>query len=141
MFQAKTTQDTRPFFFETWEKHKRGQPLTPLEEQLLDVILTHPEYHEMFENPERSAHRPYFAELGETNPFLHMGLHLAIRDQVSTNRPHGIQKIYDTLAKRMHPLHVEHKLMHCLEDCLWTAQKNNTMPDEATYLKACLNLI
>ncbi len=141
MFQAKNLQDTRPFFFETWEKHKKAEPLTPLEAQLLDVMLAHPEYHEVFENPECSSGRAYFTELGETNPFLHMGLHLAVREQVSTNRPPGIQKAYEQLAALMPPLEAEHKLMCCLEDCLWTAQKNNTIPDESAYLKACLALI
>ena len=142
MFQEKNIQDTRPFFFDTWEKHKRSKPLTPLEAQLIDVILAHPEYHAVLDNPKLATDRTYFAGLGETNPFLHMGLHLAIREQITTNRPHGISKVYETLSARLKaPLEAEHKLMHCLEDCLWLAQQNNTLPDEAVYLHACQALI
>ncbi len=141
MFQAENTQDTRPFFFDTWEKHKESKPLTPLETQLIDVILSHPEYHAMLDNPKLAADRTYFAELGETNPFLHMGLHLAVREQIATNRPHGITHAFNTLKTHLKaPLEAEHKIMRCLEDCLWLAQQNNAMPDEAAYLKACLAL-
>ncbi|MCH9755918.1 MAG: DUF1841 family protein [Gammaproteobacteria bacterium] len=142
MFQAENVQDTRPFFFDTWEKHKHAKPLTPLETQLLDVILAHPEYHAVLDNPSLAANRTYFAELGDANPFLHMGLHLALREQISTNRPQGINNAYKTLSTRLKsPLEAEHQLMRCLEDCLWRAQQNNTMPDEAAYLAECLKLI
>ncbi|MCH9689746.1 MAG: DUF1841 family protein [Gammaproteobacteria bacterium] len=139
MFQAENVQDTRPFFFETWAKYKQSQPLTPLEDQLIDVILAHPEYHVVLDNPKRTADKTYFAELGMSNPFLHMGLHLAVRDQVKTNRPPGIQSAYNTLSSQLKaPLEAEHQLMQCLEDCLWRAQQHNTMPDESAYLQACL---
>lgn len=142
MFQASSVQDTRPFFFETWEKHLQKKPLTPLETQILDVMLAHPEYHTMLENPALASDRAYFETLGETNPFLHMGLHLALREQVGTNRPPGIADIYQTLSKRLkNPLEAEHQMMACLADCLYFAQQQNTMPDEAAYLKACQALI
>ncbi|MDF1645762.1 MAG: DUF1841 family protein [Legionellaceae bacterium] len=142
MSQTQNIQDTRPFFFETWEKHKQFKPLTPLEEQLLDVILAHPEYHAILDSPNLTANRSYFADLGETNPFLHMGLHLAVREQISTNRPNGITEAFQSLKKRFKaPLEAEHELMQCLENCLWHAQQNNAMPDEAAYLAACLALI
>jgi hypothetical protein len=142
MFQAKNTQDTRPFFFDTWKKHTQSKPLTPLEAQVLDVILAHPEYHAMLDNPSLATHRTYFAELGDTNPFLHMGLHLALREQISTNRPDGIRNAYQHLIKHLKtPEDAEHLLMHCLEDCLQHAQQNNTLPDEPAYLQACLALI
>ncbi len=142
MFQAKNIQDTRPFFFNTWEKHKQSQPLTPLEAQLLDVILAHPEYHAILSNPEHVSDRTYFAELGETNPFLHMGLHLAVREQVSTNRPYGIQHAFSTLKTKLNSaLEAEHHFMHCLANCLWEAQQNNALPNETAYLNACLSFI
>jgi hypothetical protein len=142
MFQAKNTHDTRPFFFETWAKHKQSKPLTSLENQVLDVILAHPEYHAILDNPKLATDRTYFAELGDTNPFLHMGLHIALREQIGTNRPAGIQKAYQNLSARLNaPLDAEHLLMQCLEDCLWRAQQNKTMPDETAYLQACIALV
>ncbi|MDX2345942.1 MAG: DUF1841 family protein [Legionella sp.] len=141
MFQANNTQDTRPFFFEAWKKHKQSVPLTPLEVQLVDVILAHPEFHAVLDNPNSASNHTYFAELGDTNPFLHMGLHLALREQISTNRPDGIHQAYQNLNQHIkNPLDAEHLFMQCLEDCLWRAQKNNTIPDESAYLQACLDL-
>lgn len=142
MFQTHNIQDTRTFFFETWEKHQQSQPLTPLESQLLEVILSHPAYHPVLAQRASSENRTYFAELGEVNPFLHMGLHLALREQISTNRPDGIRHAFETLLQRFQTQHeVEHLMMRCLEDTLWLAQKNGTMPDESAYLKACLAYI
>ena len=71
-----------------------------------------------------------------------MGLHLAIQEQIATNRPTGITTIYQTLKKNgLHPLEVEHRLMRCLEESLWQAQQNNTRPNEVNYLKSCQALI
>jgi len=84
----------------------------------------------------------YFPEMGESNPFLHMGLHLAIRDQIQTNRPLGITKIFNTLAHESgNKLHAEHLLMERLAECLWQAQRKGILPDEQTFLMACQALI
>ncbi len=142
MFDANTPQDTRAFFFETWEKHQRAEPLSPLEAQILDVILAHPEYHVIFKNKARSTQKAYFSALGDVNPFLHMGLHLALREQLSTNRPAGIKAAYERLSLRLKdPLAAEHLFMQCLENCLFTAQQHKTAPDEKAYLQACLALV
>ena len=140
MFQANQVQDTRPVFFDTWAKHKKGDTLTPLETALLDIMLAHPEYHQVLDN-RNSANKTFFAELGEDNPFLHMGLHLAVREQVATNRPTGIQSVYQALIKQHAPLDAEHMLMQCLADSLWLAQKNHQMPDENAYLTSCKVLV
>lgn len=142
MFQAETPDDTRSFFFETWKKHQTATPLTPLEAQIRDVILAHPEYHALLDHPDAHTHRTYFESLGDANPFLHMGLHLAVREQISTNRPQGITTVFNTLKTiTQTPLDAEHQMMQCLERLLWEAQQNNQMPDEQAYLKACQALI
>lgn len=135
MFYGDTPQDIREVFFECWSKYQNKSPLTPLEDQVLQVILAHPEYHDCLANPETYKERQYHPELGEVNPFLHMGLHLAIREQVSTNRPAGIVKTYTALVnKYKNPLEVEHLMMEQLAECLWLSQKNNQAPDENHYL-------
>ncbi len=141
MFYGDTPQDTRQLFLASWSKFKQKQPLQSLEQQIVDVILAHAEYHALLESPE-ILNSAYFPEFGETNPFLHMGLHLAIREQVATNRPHGIARIYQRLLdKHLDPLTVEHVLMDPLVECLWLAQRNQIMPDETSYLTACEQLI
>lgn len=141
MFYGDTIQETRQMFFNSWEKYQQQKPLLPLEHEIVQVILAHPEYHKTLDNHNKFQQQTYYPELGETNPFLHMGLHLAIREQVATDRPLGINAAYKKLlAKYADPLAVEHLMMDQLAECLWLAQKNNLPPDELHYLTALDNL-
>jgi hypothetical protein len=81
-------------------------------------------------------------EGGKTNPFLHMGLHLALREQLATNRPAGIADVFDQLQARSGDRHAaEHQALDCLAEALWTAQNNNTAPDEQDYLDSLKRLL
>ena len=134
MFYGQSPQDTRLFFYDTWQKYQQKKILTVIEQQLLDVILAHPEYHAILED-KTQIDKTYLPELGETNPFLHMGLHLGLREQIMTNRPSGILDIYQRLLEKLHdPLVVEHRMMDCLVECMWLAQKNQTIPNDDDYL-------
>ena len=74
----------------------------------------------------------------QSNPFLHMGMHIAIREQLSTQRPPGIEAAYKQLLERLGDLHaVEHHMMECLGQAMWEAQRQGTPPDESAYLE-CL---
>lgn len=142
MFFGTSIQETRQMFYTSWRKYKQKQPLLPLEEQIVQVIAQHPEYHAWLEQPLESI-GTIQAPLPEgTNPFLHMGLHLAIRDQMTLDRPTGIQAIYHALLRRYNdPASVEHQLMAELATCLWHAQQDNALPNEADYLAACRKLL
>jgi hypothetical protein len=141
MFYGDTIQETRQMFFNSWEKYQKKQSLLPLENEIVQVILAHPEYHKVLENSNKFQQQSYFPELGETNPFLHMGLHLGIREQIATDRPVGINAIYQLLIKKYNDsLAVEHLMMEQLAECLWHSQKNNLPPDEQYYLHALANL-
>lgn len=142
MFYGDNVQDTRQLFFLSWQKYRQNQPLLPLEKQIVDVIIVHPEYHALLQSMGTQHEQAYFPELGQTNPFLHMGLHLAIRDQLATDRPAGIADLYRQLVKKYQdPLTVEHLLMDYLAECLWQAQRDQTMPNETQYLQACRQLL
>ena len=132
-----TPQETRQVFYTCWEKHLQHQPLHELEQQVVNVILMHPEYHELL-TTENAREATFFPELGQVNPFLHMGLHLAIRDQIATDRPEGIKNVYTRLIEHYKDHEtVEHLMMDCLAERLWIAQKNQCMPKAKTYLAAC----
>lgn len=125
----------RAFYCQAWQDHRGGKPLQPLQAQIVSVIERHPEYHALLEHPERALSRDYLPESGQTNPFLHMGMHLAIREQVSTDRPPGIRDLYRQLSLRCTDEHqLQHQLMECLAEMLWQAQRDDTVPDEARYL-------
>jgi hypothetical protein len=64
-----------------------------------------------------------------------MGLHLAIREQVATNRPAGITEVHQRLAARLGAHEAEHAMLEPLAETLWEAQRQGSMPDEQAYLE------
>jgi hypothetical protein len=139
MFFNPSRNDARIFLFDAWKKRKNGGILTPLEDLASQLIGKHPEYFSIFENPDRYLHRDYLPEQGETNPFLHLMMHLAIEEQISIDQPYGIRAHFARLTRRFESEHdAQHRMMECLGEMIWQAQRNNTQPDAAVYLD-CLS--
>lgn len=127
----------RQLYADVWHKARTNQPLDALEQQIAQVIEQHPEYHKMLENRQHIQNE-YLPEMGETNPFLHMGMHLGLREQVATDRPTGIAQAHRLLTlKHGNVLEAEHEMMECLAEALWNSQKYQQAPDEQAYLR-CL---
>ena len=132
---------SRQMFFKAWEKHKAQEILEPLESQIVGVIQMHPEYHSFLESPDSNKDKDFFPEMGDTNPFLHMGLHIAIKEQLSINQPIGIKDQYNKLLnKHQDPHAVEHLMIDCLAQAIWEAQRQNSLPDNESYLN-CLKAL
>lgn len=139
MIFGQDRNELRKMYADTWQKRCDKIPLTPLEAQIADVIEWHPEYHADVMSDE--LNKDYTPDAGKTNPFLHMGLHLGIREQIATNRPSGITGIYSTLTARVGDAHLaEHRMIDCLAETLWEAQSQNTAPDEQKYLASLYHL-
>lgn len=127
-------------YAEAWRKHRARLPSEPLEAQVADVIALHPEYQQLLEGA--ALERDYTPEGGQSNPFLHMGLHLAVRDQIATDRPPGIRQAFDAIARRVGTAHdAEHQIIECLAEALWEAQRTGRPPDEHKYLEAVKRLV
>ncbi len=125
----------RRFFFEAWRKHQAGAPLSPLESLIAQVIEHHPEYHALLADPQADLEKDYSPDIGQSNPFLHLGLHLALAEQLATDRPRGIQTIYQRLCHHLGDSHeAEHRMLDCLGETLWEAQRGDQPPDEQRYL-------
>ena len=119
-----------------WRKHLRQEPLTALEDQIVALVALHPEYHAQLTGDD-ALERDYTPAQGETNPFLHMSLHLAVRDQVATDRPAGVRALFDTLCRATGDAHAaEHVMLERLAEALWSAQRSGTAPDEQAYFRA-----
>ena len=122
----------RKFFYEAWRKHKENLLVEPIEAMIIDIILQHPEYHALFDNPQKIA----ADEFKESNPFLHISLHLTIREQINADRPQGIRPIYETLCNTFQDRHTaEHRILEVLEHILWNAKESGKLPDERIYLE------
>jgi len=141
VFHDQDRSSLRRLYVESWRKHREGRVLEPLEAQIAAVVAQHPEYHTLLEN-EAALTRDWTPEHGATNPFLHMGLHLAIREQVATDRPAGIAAVHAALAGRFaDALEAEHAMIECLGAALWEAQRDGKAPDEKRYLDALQALL
>ena len=128
-------EEVREMFFATWRKYRAGEPLAGIETIALQVILLHPEYHQLLDHPERYRDRDY---VDESNPFLHMSLHLALEEQLSIDQPPGIRAAWDRLLERWGDRHEAlHQALECLAETVWRAQRDAAPPDAAAYLE-CL---
>jgi hypothetical protein len=133
MLFGQDRHELRSMYSDAWEKQQAGAVLTPLEAQIAQVISEHPEYHSLISAARLEDFSP---EGGQTNPYLHMGLHLSVREQVATDRPPGIRAIFDKLRSRTgDPLEAEHWMIECLAESLWEAQRSNSAPDEQRYIE------
>jgi hypothetical protein len=134
MIFGQDRRELREMYAQAWRKARAGAVLSQLESQIAAVIEDHPEYQEVVTSGE--IEESYTPEGGRTNPYLHMGLHLALREQVATNRPPGIREAFDAIAARSKDrLDAEHRAIDCLAETLWEAQRQNVLPDEQAYLE------
>ena len=136
IFDTQSRDQLRQMYIDAWRKHREGVPMQPLEAQIADVVALHPEYQAALERPDTVLDRDYSPEGGQSNPFLHMGLHLAVRDQIGTDRPPGIRAAFEALAARLGSPHdAEHQIIERLAEALWEAQRAGRPPDEQDYLR------
>ncbi len=133
MIAGQDRDSLRRFYLQCWDRLQAGESLSPLEQQVAQVIGEHPEYHHWLR--ETALEREFPPEQGESNPFLHMGLHLGLREQVATDRPPGIRAIYLQLQQQSGSHDAEHRMMECLAEMLWQAQRDQRTPDEQAYLE------
>ena len=134
MYQSR--DEIRQVYLAVWRKIQQQQLLEPMESLIAEVIELHPEYHALLDDPDAVADSEYQPEQGQTNPFLHMGMHIALREQAQSDRPPGVRPLYLKLTRR--DRHAgEHAMMECLGQVMWLAQRNASEPDQDAYLE-CL---
>ena len=128
----------RQVFFDAWNKAQNKnilEPITPMEVLIVGIIERHPEYHGVINNPEQNLDKDYDPAQGETNPFLHMAMHLAVTEQLNSQRPQSLTELYQQLIAKSGDSHqAEHHIMECLSETLWQAQKNQQDFSEILYL-------
>lgn len=136
MFESASRAELRRRYLEAWRKLSARVPLEPLEAQIAAVIEAHPEYVPLLDKGEAALAAEFTPETGRENPFLHMGMHLAIREQVGTDRPHGIAAVHARLVRELGSDHAaEHAMMAALAETLREAQRGAFAADEQRYLE------
>jgi len=132
MFQSR--DEVRRVYLEVWHKMQQKQLLQPMQAMIAAVIEAHPEYHSLLEAGKQVTDAEFTPEQGQTNPFLHMGMHIALREQAGADRPPGIASLYQRLVAARGQHEAEHAMMECLGQTLWQAQRDGEQPDEHAYL-------
>ena len=140
MFFNPTLKEVREFFYHAWHKSLRNQALAPIESMAVKWIRVHPEYHAIFNAPIETLELAQFPpEAGQTNPFLHLSMHLSINEQVSIDQPHGIRAAYEKLCQKCDDEHsAAHIVMESLGQILWQAQRDGREPDSKLYIDLIL---
>ena len=127
----------RETFYRAWEKYRTHAPLAGAEKLIVDVATRHPEYHPLLQDRNVAAGR--FAPANAASAFLHMGLHIALEEQLALDRPPGVHAVFAALAARLGDPHAaQHRMLDCLHETLAAAQSSGQAPDEQAYL-ACLH--
>ena len=135
-------EEVRRFFCDTWQKKQANSILTPLEMLAGQWMEQHPEYHAVLGDSEAALSQDYTPERGETNPFLHLSMHLSISEQISIDQPPGIRHIANVLAQRLDSEHeAQHRIMECLGQVLWESQRDGGQLSPEKYLLALKQLI
>ena len=98
-------------------------------------IAEHPEFFDDLDDVQAALNRMYEVEDGQTNPFLHLSMHLSISEQCSIDQPRGIRQAVELLAARLGSLHeAHHEAMECLGRMLWESQRAGHPPDGQAYI-------
>jgi Domain of unknown function (DUF1841) len=142
IFANQSREQLRQMYLASWRKFRAQEPLQPLEKQVAAVIAEHPEYINWLETGQEVLEAEFTPEGGRENPFLHMGMHLAIREQLSTRRPAGFAELHRKLCEHFGDAHeAEHALLTPLAETLWEAQRAGRAPDEMEYLRKVEDLV
>jgi hypothetical protein len=129
-------EQVRRFFLEAWRKRRAREIASPLENLAADLVALHPEYHALLDDPEAALAGEWTPEGGETNPFLHLSLHLAVEEQLSIDQPPGLRPAFEALLARRGERHAAlHEALECLGETLWRAEKSRSAPDGEAYVE------
>ena len=131
-------EDVRRFFCSVYAKSRSAQPMDAMETLASQWIAEHPQYHADFQDLDAAIVRVYTEGNGQTNPFLHLSMHLSISEQCSIDQPSGIRQAVELLAHRRDSVHAaHHAAMECLGTMLWESQRAGRPPDGEAYV-ACV---
>ncbi|MCL2161463.1 MAG: DUF1841 family protein [Betaproteobacteria bacterium] len=129
-----TREQVREFFIDVWRKYQAKEVLSALETVAAGIVLEHPEYHSLLTGQDAMT-REFPPEGGQTNPFLHLSLHLAIEEQLSIDQPPGIRTAFETLRRTRGGRHnAMHDVLECLGETMFKALRDKGSPDGAAYL-------
>ena len=134
-----TPSTTGQHMLDAWQAQLAGHKLNGIQQQCVDVIMQHPEYHQIFANHEQALQQQFSTD---SNPFLHIALHLSLNEQIKLDRPKGIHKLWQNALMRNGNAHaLAHKIMDIMANMLWDAQHNKQLISDQCYLEKLMKSI
>jgi hypothetical protein len=128
-------EDVRRFFCTVFDKQLKQQPMEGVETLAALWIAEHPEYHEELRDLPSALTKKYDGSDGQSNPFLHLSMHLSISEQSSIDQPRGIRQAVELLTARRGDLHAaHHEVMEELGAMIWESQRAGRPPDGQAYM-------
>ena len=129
--------DVRRFFCSVYNKWRNALPMDALETLASQWVAEHPEYHADFSDADAALARMYDVKDGQTNPFLHLSMHLSVSEHCSIDQPRGIRQAVELLTARRDSLHdAHHETMDALGQMIWESQRSGRPPDGHAYIDA-----
>jgi hypothetical protein len=129
--------DVRRFFCQVYAKQQAKALYDPLETLAGEWVALHTEYSELLADETTALTRQFTGDNGDSNPFLHLSMHLSISEQCSIDQPRGIRQAVELLANKRNNLHdAHHEVMECLGTMLWESQRSGRPPDGQSYIDA-----
>jgi Domain of unknown function (DUF1841) len=128
--------DVRRFFCGVYAKWLVKDTMDGIETIAALWIAEHPEYHQDLSDADVAVQKDFNVDTGQTNPFLHLAMHLSISEQCSINQPIGIQAAVEALAAKLDSLHdAHHTAMEALGVMMWESQRSGQPPDGDAYIE------
>lgn len=141
MYDHLSRAEIRQVFFEVWAKRHTPLILDQQDALILAILKAHPEYHAMLEDTAHATTHQQEDTPSTHNPFLHLGLHLALSEQLSIDRPKGIAHIYHTLTQKLGDTHTaQHAMLDALIEQIWQVQHRQRPFNEAAYMQQLTEL-
>jgi hypothetical protein len=135
---APSQADVRRFFCSVYTKARTGVGLEAIEIIASQWIDEHPEYQAELSDIDAALRSMGQVDAANSNPFLHLSMHLSISEQSSIDQPRGIRQAIELLTHRRNSLHqAHHEAMECLGRMLWESQQAGRPPDGDAYI-ACV---
>jgi hypothetical protein len=128
-------EDVRRFFCTVFDKQQKNLPMEGVETLAALWIAEHAEYHAALGDLSVALAQKYDGSDGQTNPFLHLSMHLSISEQSSIDQPRGIRQAVELLTARRGDLHAaHHEVMEELGAMIWESQRAGRPPDGQAYI-------
>jgi Domain of unknown function (DUF1841) len=128
--------EVRKIWCEVYTKSMNSGELTEMEAAMASIIALHPEYEWVLGEVAVAVTHEFSIDCWESNPFLHLSLHLAIAEQLKSGGQNDVHEVFAEMAVLADSRHeAEHFAMGCLAASISESRRKRTALTTDNYLK------